>query len=113
MSNAIRLEDLLYKPGVSHLLRHNAVSLASAVVTSCDISHSLVTPAGTVSYLVGSKRKSIPTGNGFGVGKSRKLKQLGCLGWSWAKETLFLDTTSACEMHLNFFPKNTTVLVME
>lgn len=71
------------QPGVSCLLGRSTLSLASVVVTSSDGAHSrgsLVTPAGRLPYLVGSKRKLIPMRNGFGVGKSRKLDRLGCLG---------------------------------
>lgn len=72
---------------------------------------------GEFLIFVGSKRKLIPMRNGFGVGKSRKLKQLGCLEWSWEKETLCLDKlsppTSGYKTHLNFFPKNLTVVVVE
>lgn len=108
-------KDLLYKPGVSHFPGHSAVSLTSVVVTSSNVAHSwgsLVTPAGRVSHLAGSKRKWMLSGNNFGVEKSRRLNQLGCLGWT--KETLCLEKTySGCETHLDFFPKNLTVLVME
>jgi len=55
---------------------------------------SLFAPTGRVFCLIGSKGKLVPTGNSFGVGKSRKLNRSGCLGQSWVKESLCLDKLS-------------------
>lgn len=109
-------EDLLYEPSVSHL--HRALRLSPAS-NGAHSRSSLATPAGSVSYLVGSKRKLYTNREQFWGGKVKKTQPAWMLGVELGKGGLVFgqafpsQTSSGYETRLNFFLKNITVMVVE